>query len=40
MNCAEATVNFHFANARRKFKVSTRQQAIVKAIRLGLIHPD
>jgi LuxR family quorum-sensing transcriptional regulator LasR len=40
MNCAEATVNFHFANARRKFKVSTRQQAIVKAIRLGLINPD
>lgn len=40
MNCAEATVNFHFANARRKFKVTTRQQAIVKAIRLGLIMPD
>lgn len=40
MNCAEATVNFHFANARRKFKVTTRQQAVVKAIRLGLINPD
>lgn len=40
MNCAEATVNFHFANARRKFKVNTRQQAVVKAIRLGLINPD
>lgn len=40
MNCAEATVNFHFANARRKFKVTTRQQAIVKAIRLGYLMPD
>lgn len=40
MRCSEATVNFHFANARRKFKVTTRQQAVVKAIRFGLINPD
>ncbi len=39
MHCSEATVNFHVANVRRKFKVATRQQAVVKAIRLGLINP-
>lgn len=38
--CSEATVNFHFANVRRKFEVSTRRQAVVKAIRLGLISAD
>jgi LuxR family transcriptional regulator, quorum-sensing system regulator LasR len=35
--CSEATVNFHVANIRRKFDVSTRRQAVVKAIQLGLI---
>lgn len=40
MCCSEATVNFHMANARRKFKVTTRQQAVIKAIRLGFISPD
>lgn len=40
MCCSEATVHFHMANLRRKFKVSTRQQAVVKAIRLGLINPS
>lgn len=39
MRCSEATVNFHVGNVRRKFKVATRQQAVVKAIRLGLISP-
>jgi DNA-binding CsgD family transcriptional regulator len=29
-------VNFHFSNIRKKFKVKTRQQAIVKALQLGL----
>ena len=38
--CTEATVNFHFANIRKKFKVKTRQQAIVKAMRLGITFPD
>ncbi len=38
--CTEATVNFHFANIRKKFKVKTRQQAIVKAIQLGITFPD
>lgn len=37
MNCTEATVNFHFANIRRKFGVSSRRLAIVKAIRMGFI---
>lgn len=39
-NCSEATVNFHFSNIRRKFAVNSRQQAIVKAMRLGLISPN
>jgi LuxR family quorum-sensing transcriptional regulator LasR len=37
INCSEATVNFHFGNIRRKFNTNSRQQAVVKAIRLGLI---
>jgi LuxR family quorum-sensing transcriptional regulator LasR len=39
-NCSEATVNFHMANVRQKFNVNTRQQAVVKAIALGLITPE
>ncbi|MEW7847827.1 LuxR family transcriptional regulator [Massilia aurea] len=39
-NCSEATVNFHLANVRQKFDVNTRQQAVVKAIGLGLITPE
>ena len=39
LGCSEATVNFHISNIRFKFKVNTRQQAIVKAISLGLINP-
>ncbi len=39
LNCAEATVNFHINNVRRKFDVNSRRQAIVKAIRLGMINP-
>ena len=40
LNCSEATVNFHFSNIRQKFNTSSRQQAVVKAIRLGLIQPS
>lgn len=40
LNCSEATVNFHFSNIRRKFNTTSRQQAVVKAINLGLIHPS
>lgn len=39
LNCSEATVNFHFSNIRRKFNTNSRQQAIVRAINLGLINP-
>lgn len=39
-DCSEATVNFHMANVRQKFNVNTRQQAVVKAIALGLIIPE
>ena len=39
-NCSEATVNFHLANVRQKFDVNTRQQAVVKAIGLGLLTPE
>ncbi len=37
--CSEATVNFHIGNVRQKFNVNTRQQALVKAISLGLLSP-
>ncbi|RKS27179.1 DNA-binding CsgD family transcriptional regulator [Pseudomonas sp. WPR_5_2] len=36
-NCTEAGVNYHFANIRRKFGVSSRGCAVVKALELGLI---
>ena len=38
--CSEATVNFHIGNIRHKFKVNTRQQALVKAISMGIIIPE
>lgn len=38
--CSEATVNFHLANVRQKFNVNTRQQAVVKAIALGMLNPE
>jgi DNA-binding CsgD family transcriptional regulator len=34
------TVNFHLKNVYAKLDVSTRQTAVVKAIRLGLIAPN
>jgi DNA-binding CsgD family transcriptional regulator len=36
-NCTEAGVNYHFSNIRRKFGVSSRGCAVVKALELGLI---
>jgi LuxR family quorum-sensing transcriptional regulator LasR len=39
-NCSEATVNFHMGNVRQKFGVSTRQQALVKAIGMGILTPE
>ena len=38
--CSEATINFHIANIRQKFNVNTRQQALVKAIALGILTPE
>ena len=35
--CSEAAINYHFGNLRRKFRVSSRQQVVVKALRYGLI---
>ena len=34
----EAGVNSHFCNLRRKFGVSSRWSAVVKALEQGLIH--
>lgn len=39
LHCSEAAVNFHFNNIRRKFKTATRQEAVIRALRLGLIYP-
>lgn len=39
LHCTEAAVNFHFTNIRRKFNTSSRRQAVVKAIRMGIITP-
>lgn len=36
-NCSESTINFHFANIRRKFDVNSRAAAVLKAIESGLI---
>lgn len=33
----ENTVNYHIANIMDKLNVTTRQQAVIKALRLGLI---
>lgn len=37
--CSVAAVNFHFDNLRRKFRTTSRRQAVVKAIHYGLIQP-
>jgi DNA-binding CsgD family transcriptional regulator len=38
LNCSEAGVNYHFCNIRRKFGVSSRWLALVKALEMGMIH--
>lgn len=40
MNCTEAGINAHFSRIRHKLGTSTRRQAIVKAIRMGIITPS
>lgn len=37
LNCSESTINFHLSNIRQKFGVNTKQQAIIKGLKLGLI---
>jgi LuxR family transcriptional regulator, quorum-sensing system regulator LasR len=39
LHCTEAAVNFHFSNIRRKFNTTTRNQAVIKAIHMGIIIP-
>lgn len=38
LNCSEAGVNYHFCNIRRKFGVSSRWLALIKAMEMGMIH--
>ena len=38
LNCTEAGVNYHFCNIRRKFGVSSRWLALIKAMEMGMIH--
>lgn len=38
LNCSEAGVNYHFCNIRRKFGVSSRWLALIKALEMGMIH--
>jgi DNA-binding CsgD family transcriptional regulator len=37
LNISEKTVNFHVENAKRKLGVGTRMQAVIAAMRGGLI---
>jgi DNA-binding CsgD family transcriptional regulator len=37
LNISQKTVNFHVENAKRKFGVATRLQAVVVALRSGII---
>jgi len=37
LNCSESTVNFHLSNIRQKFNVNTKQQAVIKGLKLGII---
>lgn len=39
LNCSEANVNYHFGKIYRKLNIKSRQQAIARAINLGLIDP-
>jgi len=38
-SCTTAAIDFHFKNIRRKFQVTSRQAAMVKAIQQRLINP-
>ena len=36
LNRSETTINFHIANVRMKFGVTSRHAAVIKAIKLGM----
>lgn len=38
LECKESTVNFHIGNILRKFAVTTRIAAVIKALRYGLLN--
>ena len=38
LECTESAVNYHFANIRVKFKVSSRWVALRKAAEMGLVN--
>ncbi|MGE8459399.1 MAG: LuxR family transcriptional regulator, partial [Pseudomonas alloputida] len=40
LSCSSSTIEFHFKNIRRKFNVSSRQLAVVKALQTKLINPE
>lgn len=37
LECQESTVNFHVGNVLRKLSVHTRVEAVIKALRYGLL---
>jgi len=37
LQCKESTVNFHISNILRKFDVTTRVAAVIKALRYGML---
>lgn len=37
LGCQECTVNFHISNILRKFSVTTRIAAVIKALRYGML---
>ncbi|KTT63950.1 hypothetical protein NS383_17715 [Pseudomonas oryzihabitans] len=39
LSCAEVTVNYHVTNLMRKFNADTRQHAVMRGIRSGLVMP-
>lgn len=38
--CSEDNINFHVKNIKKKLNVGSRQQAVVKAIKIGLVYPS
>jgi len=39
LSCAEVTVNYHVSNFMRKFNAESRQHAVIRGIRSGLVMP-